>query len=437
LTKILPAASYGLFSGLERVALTSGVELPLAGKTVAVVHADWHSCGSYEINVTQAATYRELGARVISVAVSDHLGHTPDRPSAWESYIAATPDMPADKRYYTGPALTTVIRPAFLFGQYRQLLRGNHAAFNAGLMGRSPVPGDLAAERIDLVHCNHFFCLPFVKKMLGDTRCPIALETQDIQADQYQLRNESAFLLPPRATYEEMLGIELDWMRRADLMVHLNAEEDAAFRRLLPEKPHALIYPAVASVPTRPSGDNNMLMVASANHGNVLSVEWFLSEILPRAGDVRVAIVGNVDAALRKHNFGLYDRYRGLFRGRVDDIGAVYTDASLVLLPTSEGHGLSIKAVEALSSGLPLIATPQAFRGMQVDPARLANVTLAETAEDFAAALRDAAGRPPPAEAERLVSATRGFYEANFSLEAYRKAVLTHILPLLAGDKKT
>jgi glycosyltransferase involved in cell wall biosynthesis len=403
----------------------------LAGKTIAVVHGDWHSCGSYEINVTQAATYRALGARVISVAVSDHLGHTPARPKAWKTYIAATPDMPADKRYFSGPALLTLLRPDFWLGDYRQLVRGNHASYNAGMVGRSPVPTDLASERIDLIHCNHFFCMPFVKKMLGNKSCPIVLETQDIQADQYRLRNEGAFLLPPRATYEEMLAIELDWMRRADLMVHLNAEEDATFRRLLPEKPHALIYPAVAPVRTGPGG-NDIIMVASANHGNVLSVEWFLSEILPRASGVRVAIVGNIDAALRKHNPALYERHRELFRGRVDDVDAVYANAKLVLLPTSEGHGLSIKAVEALSSGLPLIATPQAFRGMQVDPARLANVAVAAKAEAFAAALGAAADRPPTSEAERLASDTRAFYEANFSLEAYRQAVLDNVLLFLA-----
>ena len=403
---------------------------PLAGRTIAVVHADWHSCGSYEINVTQAATYRALGARVISVAVSDHLGHTPDRPSAWQTYIAATPDMPADKRYYTGPSLLTVLRPDFLLGDYRQLIRGNHAAFNAGIFGRGAVPPDLAAERIDLVHCNHFFCMPFVEKLLDGNRCPVVLETQDIQADQYRLRNEGAFLLPPRATYDEMLGIELEWMRRADLMVHLNAGEDATFRALLPDEPHALIYPAVPPVPTAPGG-SHIVMVASANRGNVLSIEWFLTQILPRAGDVKVAIVGNVDGALARHSPALYARYRALFRGRVDDIGAVYANAALVLLPTSEGHGLSIKTVEALSSGLPLIATPQAFRGMQVDPGSLGNVTVAETPDDFAAALHAAAGRPPATGAERLASDTRRFYEAHFSLQAYRQALAGEILPLV------
>jgi glycosyltransferase involved in cell wall biosynthesis len=400
------------------------------------VHADWHSCGSYEINVTQAATYRALGARVISVAVSDHLGHTPDRPNAWTSYLAATPDLSADKRYYTGPPLTTVLRPDFLFGDYRQLIRGNHAAFNAGIFGRGAVPPDLAEERIDLVHCNHFFCMPFVEKLIGSKPCAVVLETQDIQADQYELRNEGAFLLPPRATYDEMLAIELDWMRRADLMVHLNAEEDATFRALLPDKPHALIYPAVAPVPTGPGGDD-IIIIASANRGNVLSVEWFLSEILPRAGKVNVAVVGNVDAALRRHNPALYERHRELFRGRLGDVGAVYASAAIVLLPTSEGHGLSIKAVEALSSGLPLIATRQAFRGMQLDPVGLGNVTVADNAEDFAAALGAAADRAPASEAERLASDTRRLYETHFSLDAYRRELSGQVLPLLGALKKT
>ena len=45
--------------------------LPLAGKTVAVVHAAWHSCGSYQVNVSQAAVYKALGAHVISLAVRE------------------------------------------------------------------------------------------------------------------------------------------------------------------------------------------------------------------------------------------------------------------------------------------------------------------------------------------------------------------------------
>ena len=65
-----------------------------------------------------------------------------------------------------------------------------------------------------------------------------------------------------------------------------------------------------------------------------------------------------------------------------------------MLLPTVKGHGLSIKAVEAMSCGAPLIATPQSVsrHGASIR-AELANVTLREDAAGFAAALREAAAR--------------------------------------------
>ena len=60
------------------------------------------------------------------------------------------------------------------------------------------------------------------------------------------------------ATYDGMLDIELDWMRRADLNVHLNEEEYEDFRQLLPEQRHALIYPAVPEVPRAGGKDGVM-----------------------------------------------------------------------------------------------------------------------------------------------------------------------------------
>ena len=213
------------------------------------------------------------------------------------------------------------------------------------------------------------------------------LETQDIQARQYVLRNQGGFFIPPLASYEDMLAVELYWTGKADLCAHLNAEEHAEFARLLPKSRHALIYPAVEPAPlaAKPS---EIAIVASDNYANFVSLRWFLQEVLPLAGGVPVAIYGNIDSGVKNRDKALYEAHAGLFRGRVADIGAVYTRAAAILLPTVEGHGLSIKAVEALSSGAPLIATRQAFRGMGVDPATLANVTLCEEAPAFAAALR-------------------------------------------------
>ena len=299
----------------------------------------------------------------------------------------------------------------------------------------APFPEGLESERIDLIHANHYFTLPLAERLRGATSAPIIVETQDIQARQYVLRNQGGFFVPPYATYDDMLAVELDWTGRADLCVHLNEEEYLEFQRLLPRARHALIYPATKPVALSERG-RNIVIVASDNYANFVSARWFLQDVLPLAGDARVEIYGNIDAGVKNRDKALYEEHRGLFKGRVADIGAVYADAGCILLPTIEGHGLSIKAVEAMSSGAPLIATSQAFRGMGVDARTLSNVTLREDAAGFASALRAAFIRLNAGEtfADSAVSDTRRLYDATFSPRAYARELARVAVPLVRAE---
>lgn len=401
-------------------------------KTVAVVHATWHSCGSYQVNVSQLTAYKSLGARVISVALMDAPGPRPPQGGRWRSYIEATRDLPADRRFFTGTLVSQLATPGLLLDGWWRLIHGDQASWLLELAKRAPFPEGIEGETIDLIHANHYFTLPFAARLAAARETPIILETQDIQARQYALRNQGGFFLPPRASYDDMLALELDWMRRADLCVHLNQEEHLTFKRLLPEARHALVYPAVAPVPIGGDG-RDIIIVASDNYGNYVSLRWFLEEVLPLAPDVPVAIFGNIDSGVRSRDKSLYEAHRSLFKGRVADIGAVYAGAACVLLPTTQGHGLSIKAVEALSCGAPLIATPQAFRGMKVDPHTLRNVAVAEDAASFAAAMRKAQARVTARApgTPHAVSDTRRLYEDVFSFAAYSKALEAIAEPLV------
>jgi glycosyltransferase involved in cell wall biosynthesis len=146
-----------------------------------------------------------------------------------------------------------------------------------------------------------------------------------------------------------------------------------------------------------------------------------LREVAPKAPGVQVTIVGNVDAGVRSCAPQEYNACAHWFTGQVEDLAAIYANARLALLPTISGHGLSIKSVEALSSGLPLIATPQAMRGMDESVMMLPGIEFAENAEDFAQLLRAAAERPAPDAATRAASATRAYYDKHFSQEAYQR----------------
>ena len=78
----------------------------------------------------------------------------------------------------------------------------------------------------------------------------------------------------------------------------------------------------------------------------------------------------------------------------------------------------------ALSSGAPLIATQLAFRGLGIDVAGLANVTVADDSPAFAAALRLAyANGHLAGGANQQCAATGRIYEQRFAFEAYRKSL--------------
>ena len=401
-----------------------------AGRLVVLVHPAWHSCGSHQVFTSQAQAYRALGARVISLAVADFPGWTAGS-KAHQDYLAATEDLIADQRFYAGTPAPRMASPAFLEALWAWL-HGNAAAMLCAVAREAEVPAALRAlPDIDLIHCNHFFCMPAALALKGKRDCPLILDTHDIQARQFALRNEGRRLLPPKARYEEMLALETAEMRLADLLIHLNDEEARYWRELLPAQRHALIYPAVTSVPTGPGG-SDIIIVASANHPNYLSIKWFLETVRPRAADVPLHIIGNIDQMVRANAPTLFAEHAGLFRGRVNDLDAAYATAGLVLLPTISGHGLSIKTVEALSCGAPLIATAEAFRGIAIDPRSLANVTLAGDAEGFAAALRRQAKGPASTEAERQASDTRRLYERLFSFYAYQQTLAAAVGPPLS-----
>ena len=313
-------------------------------------------------------------------------------------------------------------------------MHGNQAAILVEIARRAPLPPELAGlAKIDLIHCNHFFCMQAALKLRGDRDCPILLDTHDLQARQYVLRQPSSWRLPPAASYESMLALELANMAAAEVLIHLNAQEAASFERLMPDKRHVLIFPAVEPVSIG-RGGSDILIVASANYPNFLGVAWFLTEVLPRVLDAPIKIIGNIDQEFRRRDPKLFRRHAALFTGYNGDLNKAYGDAAAVLLPVTDGFGISIKAIEAFSSGAPLIATELAFRGMGIDPAKLANVTPASDPPAFAAAIRRVreANRPPAG--HRTKSDTRQLYDRMFSATAYQNALAALVQPLLETE---
>lgn len=406
----------------------------LPGKEVAIVHPAWHSCGSYQSIVGQAEAYRAMGAHVSMVAVSTDPGFIPERSWIWRRYIESTRELDSDARFYAGAPLSTLFDLGFLRDAAWPYAHGNQSIIRTALAKRSRLSATLDGLTFDIVHCNHFFLMP-VAERLAKGRSPILLDSHDLQARQFMLMNEKIPWLRPHATYESMLAVELESMRGADLLLHVNIEEHDIFSELLPQKRHALLYPAGPEAPSGPGGDD-IVIVASNNTANVESVVWFLREVASKTPEIDIKIVGNIDIGVRSEAPEDYRRYRSWFVGRVDDVRCVYASARLVLLPMVKGFGLSIKTLEAMASGLPMIATSAALRGMKDEVMDLREVTIADDPESFARALRRKAREPRRTEAQRRTSGVRAYFDAHFSQAVYRRNLEALVGPLLESGRR-
>ncbi len=111
------------------------------------------------------------------------------------------------------------------------------------------------------------------------------------------------------------------------------------------------------------------------------AIRWIASEILPRLREVlpelRLHVLGDLPAAARSEL-----SCPGLeFHGRVADL-APWLDSCLAsLAPLRFGAGVKGKINMAMSFGVPVIATPIAVEGMQLDDGM--DVLLASDADDF------------------------------------------------------
>jgi O-antigen biosynthesis protein len=114
------------------------------------------------------------------------------------------------------------------------------------------------------------------------------------------------------------------------------------------------------------------------------AVAWFIREIFPliqeRLGrDVKFLVVGpnapNVVEELAGESIK--------FMGKVDDLTELYNHARLFVAPTRFSAGIPLKILEAVSYGLPVVAT--SLVGTQLDWKHEAELLLARDAKEFAA----------------------------------------------------
>jgi len=109
---------------------------------------------------------------------------------------------------------------------------------------------------------------------------------------------------------------------------------------------------------------------------NKAGLKWFLGDVWPRlhalAPQVTCEVAGTCD-----HPRDAPDGVT--FRGRVPSVPDFLHDASCVAVPVQGGVGAPVKYAEALASGVPVVATPEAAHGFALDGG-----LVSDTAEQWA-----------------------------------------------------
>ena len=74
----------------------------------------------------------------------------------------------------------------------------------------------------------------------------------------------------------------------------------------------------------------------------------------------------------------------GFYNGNIGDL---YSSTKVIIIPILEGSGLSIKTMEAMAFGKPIVTTPKGARGMNIDANPFIIIDMKKDPESFATAI--------------------------------------------------
>ena len=305
----------------------------------------------------------------------------------------------------------------------------DHLAGHA-LLAECPEVRRALQRPVELALTNYVFATPLLDALPRDTLR--VLESHDLMTAQYLRRNDS----PVR--FEQAQATEFSLYDLYDKVLMVN-EQEAEFARARTKTEVAYVARAVElaqqtdrsskedGLPSpSPSTPYDLLFVGSAQIANIEGANWFYSNIfrpLLKPAGLRWAIAGSVCGQLS------IDDEQVLRLGVVDDLAATYRQAKVVVVPLFQGTGISIKTLEALGQGKPVVTTPCGRRGLSAaaDDVLICRSFVDDPQETAGDLLRLCDSADLQAEYGRRAAA---FIEEHFSARAYDRRMDELLAPV-------
>jgi len=281
---------------------------------------------------------------------------------------------------------------------------------------------------VDLVHVEQLQAMPQAAPAL-EAGLPVVLRAQNVESDLWRMLARARPAWRPLATLEarRLARAEAAAVARASLTVAVTTADAERFRQLAgpAARVDVVKVPMPAALPAASrflEGDPALVMLSGRWLPNRDGAEWFLNERWP-------SIARALPTACL-HVFG-----QGLPAGgpRVhwhpapESSEDVFVRGTVHLVPLRIASGARVRILEAWSRGIPVVATPEAARGLDAGDGE--GLRLASTVDQFVTGLSTLAGDPTAAaglvaagqrqletwhDPARLAEQLEGLYEETF-----------------------
>ncbi len=244
-------------------------------------------------------------------------------------------------------------------------------------------------ESIDLIQCENVPTVPLIREL--PHHIPVIVTAHDIQAkrceQRYAWANASKALA--RHCLKEMQRLEIEKLKFAKFRVCVSEGDREAFVNMginpsrLSVIPNGVdtkkIFPMEKSLPLleklRIDKGDPVLMFSGSDmfHNAQVAtdiIKIILPEVIKAFPHIRMIFVGKICSYIQEKNMHSLFSRNIVLCNYVPEINPFYSIIDIYLLPSIYGTGSSLKAIEALAAGKPLISTPIGVRGYNLMPGK-------------------------------------------------------------------
>ncbi len=216
---------------------------------------------------------------------------------------------------------------------------------------------------------------------------PVVLRAQNVESDLWaQSAREDRWRRPLLALEARRLAArEGDAVRRCAATLALTAEDAERLRRLSGEddKVHQVPAPFPVELPpareSLPGSPPVVLFGSGGWRPNAAGADWFVRQVWPRVRAKQPQAI--------LHAFGVRAAGDGVIHQAAPaDSRAAYPRGAVLAVPLKVASGVRIKILEAWARGVPVVATPEAARGLDATGGE--HLLLARDGDGFATHIR-------------------------------------------------